>query len=461
MAWTSIPNFGDENAKINERVHSASGANIVEVLYGARDTEGNSCSPESASDGHGHWIALEIDGTYQMLSWRHPNYEGGRQEYGKGRTDNPLNDLEQDIAAKENICSHAETLAESNEWRTASSDMKQLFDEWKKIYNWHTPKENELWDRFSSARSKFYDRRAKTWEANKNAKKELISQTAALSSSEEWKATSEKMKELMEQWKAIGSAGPDDNEALWQQFSTERQVFFDRRAKHYEELEAQHAVAKETKQSLISEAQALSSSTEWKPTSEKMKDLMEQWKAAGSAGHKNDEVLWDEFQSTRAIFFDNKRAYFDERDRDYATKANQKSELIQTASAITATLDYSNANAEKMKDLDRQWKEIGFCGKDNEKKLWEAFSEAKESFWEGRRRDYEQRKEERQLRLQDAITRKQGQISDLRGQIFHLEEKMEYVMNQEHIDNMCRWIDEKKEKIQKLEKDIADIEAKL
>ena len=109
-------------------------------------------SPESNADGHGHWLAIEIDGTYQMLSWRHPAYEGGQQEYGRGRRSNALSDLESDISAKEAICSQAENLSLSQEWSSASSIFNQLFDEWKKVYNWGTPKEKQLWERFQAAK---------------------------------------------------------------------------------------------------------------------------------------------------------------------------------------------------------------------------------------------------------------------------------------------------------------------
>ena len=461
MAWTSIPNFGDEHAKINERLHNASGANIVEVLYGARDAAGNPTDPKDAADGHGHWIALEIDGVYQMLSWRHPQHEGGAQEYGKNRSDNPLSDLEADITAKTNICTRAESLAETSDFRSGAKEMKSLFEKWKKIYNWHTPKENELWKRFSDARARFYDRRNQTWSTAKTAKQNLISQAAAISSSEDWKATGERMKELMDEWKKAGYAGPDDDEGLWQQFSTERQVFYDRRSKFFENLESQHSVAKNKKQSLIAEARSLSNSEDWKATGEKMKQLMEEWKAAGSAGHRDDELLWDEFCTSRQTFFDRRKAFFDERDRQFANKAAEKSSLIQVASAIASACDYSNENADKMKDLDRRWKEIGFCGKDEEQRLWNLFSEAKETFWEGRRRFFEERRANQKIHLQEVITRKQNQIADLYGQIDHLQGKMEYVTNQEYIDNMCRWIDEKRDKIRKLETDISDIERKL
>ena len=47
MAFSSVPNFGDPYAKVNERPHPQSGATIVEVLYGAIDrATGLPCSPE-------------------------------------------------------------------------------------------------------------------------------------------------------------------------------------------------------------------------------------------------------------------------------------------------------------------------------------------------------------------------------------------------------------------------------
>ena len=61
MAWTTIPNFGDEKARINERIHE-SGAKIIEVLYGSKDVYGNPIEPKKHDGQHGHWIALEIDG---------------------------------------------------------------------------------------------------------------------------------------------------------------------------------------------------------------------------------------------------------------------------------------------------------------------------------------------------------------------------------------------------------------
>lgn len=149
MSWNAIPNFGDRYAKINERIHGESGARIIEVLYGALDSSGKPKSPESNSDGYGHWIAIEIEGLYQMLSWRHPQSEGGRHEYGRSRSNNALADLEADIKEKQRLCSQAESIASSKDRKCGSQKLTSLKSEWRKLFNWNTPKEKELWKRRS------------------------------------------------------------------------------------------------------------------------------------------------------------------------------------------------------------------------------------------------------------------------------------------------------------------------
>ena len=462
MAWTSVPNFGDKFAKVNERSHS-SGAKLIEVLYGARDSMGRPTSPErDANDGHGHWLALEIDGKYQMLSWRHPAYEGGGQEYGTDGYDNALKDLENDISAKESICLEAKKLSHSQEWSTASSNFNQLFEKWKRIYNWGTPKEKRLWEDFQSSKNFFYEQRNKYRSQNKIAKQNIISEARSLSASTDWKSAGHRFKELFDKWKGIGSAGKNDDEILWADFNSARQTFYDRRSKHFSDLDEQRAKNKQIKQSLISDARSVSQySTDWKNTGDKLRELMDRWKAVGSAGKEYDDSLWSEFNGIRQNFFDRRHTYYEEQDRRFQENASQKSRIVQEASSIASRCDYSMQNTERMKELDREWKSIGSAGKANEDQLWSLFQSAKDSFWTGKRAFNEQRQQDWRRKLYDAISRKREQISNLRRQISDLQYKMSGMRNQEYIDNMCRWIDEKEAKIRDLEIAIQDMENKL
>lgn len=461
MSWTSIPNFGDKLAKVNERTHS-SGAKIIEVLYGARDEYGKPISPESSIDGHGHWIALEIDGTYQMLSWRHPDYDGGRQEYGRGRSSNALFDLEQDIAAKEVLCNRAESLSYSQDWSNASSSYKQLFEEWKKIYNWGTPKEKELWERFQSAKKAFYEHRDSNRQNNKIAKQNIIDQARNISSSSDWKSASQQFNALFDKWKSIGSAGKFDDDSLWNEFNSLRKEFYERRSKHYSEMDDLRAKNRQQKQALISEARSISEySTDWKSTGDKLQELMERWKKVGSAGKDYDDKLWNEFNSVRQSFYNRRHTHYEQQDSVYKQNASRKSQLVQEATSIASRCEYSSQSTERMKALGREWKNIGFAGKEDNDRLWELFRNANDSFWAGKKTQSAQKQQEWRTKTNAAISRKREQISNLENQISKLRMKMIGMRNQDYINNIYGWISEKEGKIRDLESDIRDMESKL
>ena len=469
MAWTSIPNFGDKFAKVSETLH-LSGAKRIDVLYGARDSMGRPTTPESRSDdGHGHWIALEIDGAYQMLYWRRPMHEGGEQMYGSYNNRNPLTnsgdpltDLENDISAKEAICNQAENLSYSQDWSGASSKFSRLFDEWKKVYNWGTPKEKQLWDRFQTAKKSFYERRDNNRSQNKSAKQRLISEARNLSTSTDWKSAGQRFGELLDKWKSIGSAGRSEDDALWEDFNSARQSFFERRSKHFSDMDEQRAKNMQRKQALISEARSIAQySTEWKSTGDRLREMMDKWKAIGSAGKENDDNLWNDFNGIRQAFFERRHVHYEEQDRQFQENASRKSRIVQEASSIASRCDYSLQSTERMKALDREWKSMGSAGKSNEDQLWSLFRTAKDSFWSGKRSYSEQRQQEWRKKLYDAISRKREQISNLERQISDLRYKMSGMRNQEYIDNMCRWIDEKEAKIRDLEMAIQDMQSKL
>ena len=461
MAWSSIPNFGDPYAKINQRMHS-SGAQVIEVLYGARDGQGRPVSPQGESDGHGHWIALEIDGCYQMLSWRHPAYEGGAQEYGRGRRDNALFDLEQDIAAKQSICTRAESILYSQDWRGTSGKFRQLLEEWKQIYNWGTPKEQQLWERFQQARQICFLRREDRRKQSKEEKQRIISQARNLENSTDWKTMGARMQELFVQWKQAGSAGKIEDETLWAEFNDIRQRFYERCARYFDAQKEHRDRNRQIKLALISQAaQAAQDTSDWKMAGDQLRKLMDQWKTAGSAGREEDNKLWSEFNAIRQDFFSRRKLFYQQRERIFLENAGRKSRIAQEASAIAAGCDYSTQNTERMKELDREWKTVGFSGKENEGSLWNVFRNAKDSFWSGKRAYSEQRQQEWRNRLCAAIARKREQISNLQNQIDELEYKISGMRNQEYISNMMGWIGEKKDKIRQLEIDIYDMERKL
>ncbi len=234
----------------------------------------------------------------------------------------------------------------------------------------------------------------------KTAKESICEQAEALQDSNEWRVTGDKLRGLFEQWKLIGGAGKKLDDELWQRFISAREHFSKRRTVHFEERQQVWAVAKEKKEALIAQAEAHGSSTEWRSTADKIRNLQDQWKEAGSAGREADDGLWNRFNAAKQAFFDNRTSIWD-------ANKQQKEALCLEAEALKESSDW-RLTGDAMKAMQARWKEIGSAGKAAEDKLWERFRAATNSFFERREGAFAgKRQEEREnlTKKQDLVTK--------------------------------------------------------
>lgn len=153
------------------------------------------------------------------------------------------------------------------------------------------------------------------------AKLALVERAEALAESTKWRSTAEVLNELMQEWKCAGSAGREQDEALWQRFNGARRTFITRRDEHFAELRRSRAEVSEIKDALIARAEELAPSTDYDGTFADMQALLEEWKQAGSAGRDIDDRLWERFHAAREPFFARRRAYHAEQRRRQADSA--------------------------------------------------------------------------------------------------------------------------------------------
>src|SRR5215210_4809151 len=100
---------------------------------------------------------------------------------------------EETRAAKEQFVLEAERLASGNDWRGGVNRFRALLEAWKALPRLDRATDDELWHRFSSARTA-YTRRRKAQFARENeareaarlAKEELVADAEALASATDW-----------------------------------------------------------------------------------------------------------------------------------------------------------------------------------------------------------------------------------------------------------------------------------
>ncbi|MDO5081940.1 DUF349 domain-containing protein [Arachnia propionica] len=162
------------------------------------------------------------------------------------------------IAAKQAMVDEAEALATGNNWRHGVDRFRELLEEWKALPRVDRTTDNELWHRFSSARTQYTRRRkahfselnSKRDEA-KRLKEQIIEEATPLAESTDWGATAGAFRELMTRWKAAGAAKRSDDDALWTRFRALQDQFFNARTA------AQNAVDGEQAENLAAKEELL------------------------------------------------------------------------------------------------------------------------------------------------------------------------------------------------------------
>ena len=134
------------------------------------------------------------------------------------------------------------------------------------------------------------------------------------------------------------------------------------------------------KEELCCRAESLATSTDWKNAAQALKDLQQEWKTINSAG-RDEETLWKRFRSAQDSFFERRKHHFEEQERQNQYHQSQKEILCSRAESLSASSDWKNT-ADALKQLQNEWKHIGYAGKEHDQRLWNRFRHAVDEFFE-------------------------------------------------------------------------------
>ena len=147
--------------------------------------------------------------------------------------------------------------------------------------------------------------------------------------------------------------------------------------------QAARAQAQVLKEGIVAEAETLSTSTDWKRTGDRMRTLLDEWKAAARLDRKTDDALWKRFSHARTSFDKNRRAHFAELDSQRSEAAERKEKLIAEAVELSTSTDWG-PTARRYRDLMTEWKAAGRARRDVEDELWNRFRAAQDTFFSAR-----------------------------------------------------------------------------
>ncbi len=254
--------------------------------------------------------------------------------------------------AKEEIAAQAEQLAEGSDWRQGANRMRELLDEWKVLPRIDKQTDDQLWHRFSSARTTYTRRRKQHFtelherrDTARAVKEKLVVEAEALATSTDWGATARAYRELMQKWKAAGGAEKGVDDALWKRFRGAQDTFFRARDAENSKLDEEYAANAEVKRELLIEAEKLVPVQDAKLARDTFRSLADRWDAAGKVPRDQMSDLEARFkrieQAVRGADDDRWRRSNPE---GQARAADTVAQLEATIASLQADLDKAEAS---------------------------------------------------------------------------------------------------------------------
>lgn len=264
------------------------------------------------------------------------------------------------LARREEITALAESLANSTQWKATGEKFKELLDEWKKIPNADRAKEQELWKRFSHARSAF-DKARRTHFSNLDqvrseattAKQALIKKASELAESTDWNTTANSFKKLMSEWKTLPRTAKNTEDKLWNEFKTVQDKFFE--AKNAAAAVADEALGGnlKVKQELLAKAESLLPITNLDQAKAALRDIQTAWEKAGHVPRVEKDKIERRLKAVEDAIRKTAEEQWNRSKPEVKERANS---LIATFTTALAKIDQQIESAKaagKDKDVER------------------------------------------------------------------------------------------------------------
>jgi hypothetical protein len=291
---------------------------------------------------------------------------------------------------KESLIFRARQLSDSSNWKETSAEYRRLSDEWKKAGH-AGDHDQELWEKFKSAKQRFFERQNAHFDQRKKQsveakyrKERLVSEAREISRTNNFGEGFTRLRDLQARWKQAGHAG-DDEDRLWGEFRAAGNELR-RRA------DAQRHAAELRKRELISEASSIASDSDLRTAGLQWKSLMERWKAAGRSSREIEDDLWSRLQSWKRVLdgrYEERRRQSVDRTREFLSRlegnlAKARDALYRVESHLSdlrsrppirpgpRAWEFQSQRDAKISGLEMKRNDIARSIQDIERKIWDV-----------------------------------------------------------------------------------------
>ncbi|WP_240477185.1 DUF349 domain-containing protein [Jiangella muralis] len=254
--------------------------------------------------------------------------------------------------------------------------------------------------------------RAKALDEARGRKEQIASQAEAIAEGNDWRNGADTLRGLLEEWKGLPRLDRGTDDELWRRFSSARTHYTRRRKAHFSELAERRDEARVIKERILAEAEEISGSTDWGPTSRRYRELMSQWKAAGPAPRGVEDSLWKRFRAAQDIFFGARTTHQSQRDDEQVANLEVKEGILTQAEALLPITDWKAAR-QQLRGLQERWEDAGHVPRDSMRSIEGRMRKVEDAIREAEQNEWQRSNPEARARAQATVTQLEASIADL------------------------------------------------
>lgn len=327
----------------------------------------------------------------------------------------------ENLAAKQRILDElAKLIASSDDLSSVIPAFRKLQQDWKAIGQVPATKVTEIWKAYSAYQEQFYDLikinndlRDYDFKKNLEQKSALCEQAERLAEREDVIDAFKQLQKLHDDWREIGPVAREQREEIWNRFKAASTAVNKRHQAYFESIKEQEEKFVAEKNALCElveqiDTDALKSYKQWDDKTQEVIEIQAKWKAIGGIpSYKAAVKAFKRFRNACDKFFKAKKAFYKSAKAEFAKNLEAKKALCEQAEALKDSTDWK-ATADKMVQLQKEWKQIGAIGKKQSDAVWKRFVAACDYFFEQKAANYSDKYSEEiaNLKAKKAIVEK-------------------------------------------------------
>lgn len=263
---------------------------------------------------------------------------------------------------------------------------------------------------YRTKRDEFAAVAEKAKEENYKIKLEIIEELKNLVKNEETlNNTFAKFRELQARWKETGPVPQQYVKDLWETYNLHVENFYDFVKINKELRDLDWKKNLELKTALCEQAERLAEEPSVVEAFRKLQKLHDDWREIGPVASEYKEALWERFKEASSKINRSHQEFFENLKAEQLNNLERKTALCEQVEALAADSLSShktwNRASEKLLEIQKEWKTIGFASKKDNTKVYERFRAACDAFFARKREFYSEVKDdmEKNLRLKEEI----------------------------------------------------------